>query len=180
MFTLWPGYRGMVRYGRWSFLGIAILFAVLLNTFLIVNFYWTALVTPMQRNLLLLGLFTAWAFLYAIAAFRGRMIEATLKTDAGDETFRRLVGLYLCGQWFEAESLLLTILKQNPRDVEILLLQATLYRHTRRYAEATAVLDRLALLETSGHWFLEIEAERLLIDEHLAELAAEPANPPNI
>lgn len=165
----------MVRYGRWSFLGIAVLFAVLLNAFLVINFYWSALITPMQRNFLLLGLFAAWLVLYTAATLRGRFLEASLQTDASDETYRRLVTLYLRGEWFETESLLLSILKQNPRDIEILLLQATLYRHTRRFAEATAVLDQLGLYEKSGRWLLEIETERLLIEEELAELTTEPA-----
>ncbi len=169
MFSLWPGYQGMICYGRWSFLGIALLFALLLNGFLFLNFYWTALITPGQRNFLLAGLFGSWIALTVLAATKAKRIEAALKTDPTDENFRRLATLYLQRQWFEAESLLLSVLKQNPRDVEILLLQATMYRHTQRYTEALDVLKQLELYENSRRWLLEIEAERLLIDEGIAE-----------
>ncbi|MDR1963013.1 MAG: hypothetical protein LBQ50_04485 [Planctomycetaceae bacterium] len=167
MLSFWPGYRGMVQYGHWSFLVIAMLFALFLDAFLIVNFYWTAMITTGQRNILLCVFFTVWIGLLVIAAVQRRFLHAMLKTDEKDEAFREAILLYLRGDWFGTESLILPLLKKNPRDIEMLLLQATLYRHTKRYNEALAILDKLSLFENAARWFMEIETERKLITEEL-------------
>jgi hypothetical protein len=169
MFSFWPGYYGIVRHGRWSFLVIALIFALFLDTFLVVNFYWTALITLGQRNILL-GLFLAvWVGLFVAAMITFRSIETASKQDEEDLVFREAVFLYLRGDWLGTESLLLPQLKKNPRDIEMLLLLATLYRRTERYPEASAVLDKLGLLENTYCWFLEIETERRFIAEAVNE-----------
>ena len=156
----WPGYDGLVRYGRWTFLFIALAFALILNTFIVLNFYWTAYLTPGQRNTFLVALVVAWIVLSVFAGMKRRRIEAEQTADATENKFSAATTQYLRGNWYETENLLLGLLAKNPRDAEALLLQATLYRHTKRYDEATAVLDKLQLLEESGRWFLEIEMER--------------------
>jgi uncharacterized protein HemY len=72
---------------------------------------------------------------------------------------------YLRGDWFAAEAQVLPHLKKYPKDMEMLLLQATMYRHTERYEEALLVLDKLQLLQNSRYWHAEIEAERAMIAE---------------
>ena len=174
MFTFWPGYSGMARYGHASFLVIALLFALLLDAFLLVNFYWTDFVTATQRNVLLAALFGSWIVLLLAASGLRRRIEAVPSAKEKDELYRKAITFYLRGLWHETESLIAPLLHKNPKDVDFLLLQATLYRHTQRHAEAVAVLDKLRLCEGSERWLLEIENERLLLDEELARIQEPP------
>jgi hypothetical protein len=176
VFSFWPGYRGIVQYGHWTFLVIALLFALLLDVLLVVNFYWTAMITTGQRNILLIVFFIAWFGLFSVAALKSRFLNAMLKTDEKDSLFREAVLLYLRGDWFGTESLILPLIKKNPRDIEMLLLLATLYRHTRRYSEALEILDKLSLFENAGHWFPEMENERKLIAEESRQEYAETSN----
>jgi hypothetical protein len=160
---MYPGYSGIVQYGHRSFLLIALGFAMLVNVFLIVNFYWTALITTGQRNVFLAVLFGAWIFLTAFASLWKHRLNSDAKMEPHDETFRQTVCHYLRGDWFAAESQVLPHLKKYPKDIEMLMLQATMYRHAKRYEEALQVLDKLRLLQDSRHWFAEIESERSLI-----------------
>ncbi|MDR2756688.1 MAG: tetratricopeptide repeat protein [Planctomycetaceae bacterium] len=173
MLSFWPGYRGIVQYGHWTFLVIALLFALFLDVLLVANFYWTAMITTGQRNLLLIIFFAVWFGLFTVAALRSQFLNAMLKTDNKETTFREAILFYLRGDWFGTESLLLQVLKKNPRDVEVLLLLATLYRHTQRYEEALEMLNKLSLFENAGHWFLETETERKLIAEESAPKSPE-------
>jgi tetratricopeptide (TPR) repeat protein len=166
----------MVQYGHWTFLVISLLFALLLDVLLVANFYWTAMITTGQRNILLIVFFVAWFGLFSVAALKSRFLNAMLKTDEKDKMFREAILLYLRGDWFGTESLVLPLIKKNPRDIEMLLLLATLYRHTQRYDEALAILDKLNLFENAGHWFPEMETERKLIAEEFAEKSAETSN----
>lgn len=169
MLSLWPGFRGIARYGLWSQLAVALLFAGLLNAFLVANFYWTAVLTVSQRNILLAGLFGSWIVLLAIAKVGLRAYEIRHAVDEQDKTYREAIVHYLRGNWFEAESLILPRLKKNPRDIEMLLLQATLYRHTKRHEEALLILENLQQFDGSNRWFIEIETERQRIRETLKE-----------
>ena len=169
---MYPGYSGIAQYGHHTFLMTALGFAMLINAFLIANFYWTAFLTPLQRNVCLVGLCIAWCVLTVFSAYwKYRLAEAT-KTEANDETFRQTMTSYLNGDWFAVESQILPYLKKYPKDVEMLLLQATMYRHTERYEEALLVLDKLQLLQDSRRWFSEITAERSHIGQRLTESQA--------
>ena len=86
-----------------------------------------------------------------------------MKTEEHDRTFQQTIMYYLQGDWFAVESQILPYLKKYPKDVEMLLLQATMYRHTERYEEALLVLDKLQLLQDSRHWYAEIEMERSMM-----------------
>ena len=165
MFSLYPGYDGLTRHGRWTFLFIALAFALILDVFIVLNFHWTAYLTPGQRNGFLAALVATWIILSLVAGAKRRHIEAEQTADSTENKFSEATVQYLRGNWYETEHLLFGLLAKNPRDVEALLLQATLYRHTKRYDEALAVLDKLRLLEESGRWFLEIETERHLLAE---------------
>ena len=156
----WPGYDGLMRHGRWTFLFIALAFALMLNAFIVLNFYWTAFLTPGQRNGFLGALVVAWFVLSLLAGKKRCAIEAVQTADVKENKFSEANVQYLRGNWYEAEHLLLGLLTKNPRDAEALLMQATLYRHTKRYDEAAAALDKLQLLEDARSWGLEIEAER--------------------
>ena len=67
---------------------------------------------------------------------------------------------YLRGDWFETECCLKAILKKNPYDVDSLLFLATLFRHTKRFAEAKLVLNDLEKIDASYRWRYEITLER--------------------
>ena len=141
---------------------MALAFAMLLDAFLIANFYWTSLITSNQRNVLLVALFGAWGFLTVAASFWKHHLDS-LKPEEHDATYRQTICHYLRGDWFAAESQILPYVKKYPKDVEMLLLQATMYRHTDRYEEALLVLDKLQLLQNSRYWYAEIETERARI-----------------
>jgi predicted Zn-dependent protease len=134
-----------------------------------VNFYWTAMITPMQRNILLVVLFSVWIALSVAVSFYRRHIEAVLNVDSTNEAFRQAVALYLQRQWDGAETFILAQLKKNPQDVELLLLQTSLYRRNKRYDEARNVLNHLQRLEKARHWFVEIETEKRLLTEAQAD-----------
>ena len=165
---MYPGYSGMLRYGHRSFFAMALGFALLVDAFLIANFYWTALITVNQRNVLLVALFGIWVVLMAIDAF-WKQHFASIKPEEHDETFRQTLCHYLRGDWFAAESQILPYLKKYPKDIEMLLLQATMYRHSERYEEALLVLGKLQLLQDSLYWHAEIADERSLVADAMSE-----------
>jgi uncharacterized protein HemY len=162
---MFPGYSGITQYGHRSFLITALGFALLVDAFLIANFYWTAMLTPGQRNFCLAALFGAWIALTVTASFWKQYLASAMKTEPQDETYRQTICHYLRGDWFAAEAQMLPYLKKYPKDIEMLLLQATMYRHTERYEEALLVLEKLQLLQDSRHWYAEIENERTLIND---------------
>ena len=164
---MFPGYSGIVQYGHRSFLAMALGFAALVNAFLIANFYWTALLTTGQRNVLLAALLGVWIVLMLADSYWKHRLAAAGKPAPHDETFRQTMGHYLRGDWFSAESQMLPYLKKYPKDIEMLLLQATMYRHTERYEESLLVLDKLQLLQDSRYWYTEIESERARVVDAL-------------
>lgn len=165
MSIFFPGYSELVRYGRLPFLASALLFALLVNTFLFVNFYWSAIITPTQRNVLLFALSSIWVGLSVFVSFYRRHIESVLNIDSSNEAFQQALALYLQGKWDGAETFILLQLKKNPRDTELLLLQAALYRRCKRNDEARNVLDYLQRLENARRWFVEIETEKRWLSE---------------
>ena len=169
---MYPGYSGIVQYGHRSFLMTALGFALLVDAFLIANFYWTALITTAQRNLFLAALFGAWIVLTVIAAFWKHRLSSDMQAEPHDEVFRQTVCHYLRGDWFAAEVQILPYLKKYPKDIEMLLLQATMYRHAERYEEALLVLDKLQLLQNSRYWHTEMENERAFIAAAMNPLEA--------
>ncbi|HBT75442.1 MAG TPA: hypothetical protein DEB39_00635 [Planctomycetaceae bacterium] len=164
LLRLWPGYTGIVRYGRWSFLAVAVVFALVLNTLLVLNFAWTDYITTTQRNVLILAFLALWAALHAVSAQAAKKIEATRNADATSDGFREALLQYLRGNWFEAQCCLNILLKKNPRDVEAILMLATLHRHTKRFADAADVLEKLDVLEEADRWAVEIAEEKRLLE----------------
>ncbi|MCL2744046.1 MAG: hypothetical protein FWE67_09350 [Planctomycetaceae bacterium] len=171
MFSFFPGYIGISRYGLWTQLALALFFALLLDLFLIANFYWTDYITAGQRSILLVCLAVTYLLLCSGAKYHRQNYEMTSKIEAADETYRTALQHYLCGNWFEAETLMLPYLKKKPRDIEMQLLLATLYRHTRRFEEAGAVIEKIETMTGAGKWYCEIEAEKRYIAEAASELA---------
>ena len=166
--AFWPGFPGLLRYGRWSFLAVALAFGLAINLLLILNFFWTEYITPSQRNVLLVALLVLYVALTAIAAQLSKRIETIRNTDAKGDAFREAVLQYLRGNWFEAQCCLNILLKKNPHDAEALLMLMTLLRHTKRYAEAEEVLHQLDRIEEADRWRIEIALEKRAIFKEMA------------
>jgi hypothetical protein len=98
-----------------------------------------------------------------------------------DELFSRAQVEYLRGQWFEAESLLLRLLRDDPADLEGRLLLATLYRHTRRSELARSQLDQIERFPHGVRWRWEIMQERSRLEaaEHEVSPADSTENEPS-
>jgi hypothetical protein len=158
---LWPGLPRAWFEGAWSGLAMAFLFGLLVNFLALTSFVWIEL---LPARIVWLGWVLAVAFWAAGALFlsrRGGVVEMAADAAAHDDLFRRGLGEYLKGAWFEAESLFTQLVDGDPRDVEARLMLATLLRHTSRPAEAQRQLDELDRLERAQKWRAEIEHERL-------------------
>lgn len=167
---LWPGLAPLWWRGTWSGLVAAVAFAAGLNLLLVATFVWPAWV---ERPWPTLG----WAALggvWLVACWRNWRKLPTLVDDQPDATaqglFIQAQTEYLKGNWYDAEKLVQQLLGRRPRDIEGLLLLATLLRHTRRLAEATQWLDRLERMNGSGRWLLEIAQERQKVEKLAAEV----------
>jgi single-stranded DNA-specific DHH superfamily exonuclease len=77
----------------------------------------------------------------------------------------------LKGNWFEAECVLVGLLRCDPRDVDAGLMLATLFRHTGRLDEAARQLDSVERFDEAAKWIVEIDRER----QWLAQAPEEPS-----
>ena len=165
---LWPGLAPLWWRGQWRGLVVAVAFAAGLNLLLLATFVWPQWVERPWPNLGWFALGTVWL----VAGWRSWRMLPTLVDDRIDnitqELFTQAQTEYLKGHWYDAEKLLQQLLARRPRDLEGLLLLATLYRHTRRLDDARQTLDRLERLNGFGRWLLEITHERQKLDQ-LAE-----------
>jgi predicted Zn-dependent protease len=92
------------------------------------------------------------------------------RPDAHSETlFTQAQAEYLKGNWYDAEKQVEQLLARRPRDVEGLLLLATLQRHTQRTAAAADTLDKLERLDGAEGWNLEIYHERMQLKRQAEE-----------
>jgi hypothetical protein len=160
---LWPGLPQLWSHGAWSGLFFACGFAALVNLGLATTLVWSELFTPGMRNLVWLAVLVYWV---ASAMFSVRWqpkCSGDERTGSTEQDFRKALDHYLKGNWFEAEYILVGLLKVHPRDVDASLMLATLFRHTSRLPEARACLDRLARIDGSEKWELEIQRERELL-----------------
>jgi tetratricopeptide repeat protein len=175
---LWPGLARLWFEGAWSGLALAFGFGLAINFLTLTSFVWVDLV---GTNLLWLGWATTgvvWAGSGLFLGWRGGLRDKTGEAAARDDLFRRGLGEYLKGAWFEAESLFGQLVARDPRDVDARLTLATLFRHTGRPGEAQRQLDELDRLEKAEKWRAEIDRERLLL-KALAEAPLEPRSRSN-
>jgi tetratricopeptide (TPR) repeat protein len=162
---LWPGLPQLWLRGQWAGLAKALGAALVLNVVLLGSFGWSELVTPGIRNILWIAVALVWT-----ASALGGYIQAKRQSNRNqhtpaEDTFTQALDLYLKGDFFQAECLLVEMLGRNERDLDARLLLATLYRHARRYDEAVKQLDALIRYEGAEKWALEIDRERKLIAE---------------
>ncbi|MBP5620878.1 MAG: tetratricopeptide repeat protein, partial [Thermoguttaceae bacterium] len=174
---LWPGFNGVVRYGLWSQLAIALIFGALCQSTLALNFLWCDFLSQYVKNALYVGLFVSWFFLNVVASVRLKQYEKMRRSDSRGEAFLEAQTHYLKGNWFETECCLKTILKKNPLDADAILFLATLYRHVKRFSEAKRMLAALEKLDDAYRWQYEITLEKNFLREDVknerSELKAE-------
>ena len=160
--SAWPGLATLWQRGKWSGLLVATTFTLLLNLALIATFVRPSFLSRPT----LLAVWTAAAAFWLFNIWHGLQTRPDGESQEVDQDlFIRAQGEYLRGNWFEAESALQEIIATNESDVESHLLLATLCRHMGRFDDARKQLTRLERLERAGHWRLEIERERQLLDE---------------
>ncbi|MBQ6829383.1 MAG: tetratricopeptide repeat protein, partial [Thermoguttaceae bacterium] len=164
---------GVVRRGLWDQLALALIFGVLAQATLFVNFFWNDYLSAYLRASSGVVFLIAWIFLGAIASGRLKRYEKALLYDADGEIFLEAQTHYLRGEWFEAECALKSVLKKNPQDAEALLLLATLYRHIKRFSEARQTLAALEKLEGADYWRYEIHLEKEAIQTDIRALREE-------
>jgi len=161
---VWPGLPMLLATGNWWGLAWAVGFALLLNTLILATLWWPELLSFHLRNAIGLAAIVLWGG--AAVASAGAIRRLAPAADPQDSpTFGDATTHYLRGDYFEAERILVGLLRRNPRDIDAGLMLATLWRRTGRLAEASRQLDRLELLEESRKWSLEIYQERKRLEK---------------
>jgi hypothetical protein len=174
---LWPGLPQLWLRGQWAGLAKAVGAAVVLNAVLLGTFGWSELISSGMRNVLWIAVALFWTASAAAAYVQTRRQTIRKQRTPAKDTFTQALDLYLKGDNFQAECLLVEMLARNERDLDARLMLATLYRHNRRYDEAVKQLDVFTRFEGAEKWQLEIENERTLIAEGKIELEQEETLP---
>ena len=125
------------------------------------NFYWSELLTENLRRGTCILLVVLWLVLSGKSArLEKQCRRMRLPPPSDKDTLPDAQQHYLQGNWFEAECCLNMLLKKNPRDVEAMLMLATLYRHKERHDEAGNLLRELDRMEDAIRWKVEIRSEK--------------------
>ena len=173
---LWPGLPRLWTRGSWSALAVAAGFAALVNLALLSTLVWSELFAPEVRTACWTAVAAIWGGSAALCyGWDRRRQAAGGQSRPAERSFEEALDHYLQGNWFEAERVLVGVLRRNPRDIDARLMIATLLRHTGRLDEAARQLDQLQRLEDARKWESEISRERELVAEARAEGAAEAA-----
>ncbi len=173
MTCLWPGLPRLWWRGQGTGFCTAAVFAIWLNFSLAATF----LLPDRFPTLVHVGSWAGLAIFWGVCVRRGAGRLSHFYCGDGqrnDALFGRAQEEYLKGHWFEAESLLLRLVRDDPADVEGRLLLATLYRHTQRAALAQSQLDSIVRSPHAARWAWEIRSERAQL-QRAADTPAEPA-----
>ena len=156
---LWPGLPQLWLQGQVSALVVAVAFSGLLQGMMLTSFIWSEWVPSGVRTAGWLTLLGGWLFALGVSWRRLPYLAGERHRDCADALFREAQTEYLRGNWYQAQSLLEQVLRQNAGDVDAGLMLASLYRHVRRVEEARQQLRRLGQFELSEKWKLEIQRE---------------------
>jgi uncharacterized protein HemY len=162
---LWPGLPQIWLRREWIGLAKAVGAAVMLNAVLLGTFGWNELVSSGMRIVLWFAVAAFWTASAITGYVQTKRRSSRKQRTPAKDTFPQAHDLYLKGDYFQAECLLVEMLARNERDLDARLMLATLYRHNRRYEEAARQLDVLARYDGSEKWNLEIDRERRLLAE---------------
>ena len=185
--SIWPGLARLWLRGSLRGLCLACVFGVVLNLALITTFVWPQLLsrqlpswgTPVAAWILVL-----WFWIVGRRGDRpllaGKPPRGDLPTEEQNNQLRQAQTEYLKGHWVEAESLLGNLLRDRPDDWEAGLLLGTIFRRTKRIAEARRAIGLLAEHERGLVWRTELSRELASLDNLERELkeASEAAEPP--
>jgi hypothetical protein len=160
---LWPGLPQLWLHGSWWGLAAAMVTAAVLNLALLGSFGWSELIAPRGLRVLWLTLGVVWVASAAIAWVGSRRQGSRVQAGSPPDAFEPALDHYLRGDWFQAERLLVDLLRSSPRDLDARLMLASLWRHTGRLDEAAAQLDLLTRLEGAEKWEWEVRGERELL-----------------
>ncbi len=178
---LWPGLAELWVRGRWTGLVWAVGFTLLLNAALVSKGVWPELGNAWVRSglwYLVLGFWLTSGIIVAVQFATGSW--SAVDADV-DQLFQTAQKAYLQGQWYQAEAVLLRLLRREPNDAEALLLLVTLRRHTKQFDQARGCLAQLERLDASGRWWFEIHREKQLLkdrEEGETEARAESSKTP--
>lgn len=153
----WPGLPKIWQSGDRTALVIAVAFAVALNVSIASYGIWPHMLPEPVR----------WIWTLAVAAFWGlslasrniddakRVAPAEKEWDRG--LFIEAQGEYLKGHWFEAEEMLLRLIRTDPTDDAARMMLASVYR---RAGQAEKGLQQLEAIQHRQVWDLEIRQEQ--------------------
>ncbi len=151
MECLWPGLPSAWHLGDLRGLVASVLFGWAVAMLLAASFIWDEWIA----SSLVTGLWVSLVIAWGIEAFRSSWTfkETILRRDVGcTKDFLAAQQFYLEGNWFDAEALLLEIVRQKPRDVESLLMLVGVLRHTKRWQAALRRLGQLEFVEAASQW----------------------------
>ncbi len=168
----WPGLARLWLRGEWTGLLWAVVFAVGLNFVLVANFIWPELLSTHVLAAAWLAVGIGWC----VSVWRTyrqwpELTGSVVDHAEADDLFRQAQSQYLRGHWLEAETILVRLIRINPRDIEARLMLATLYRHSRQPQDAQQQLDILQRTEGAEPWAFEIAQERQLLTTTVTEAA---------
>src|SRR5262249_27422400 len=151
-----PGLRSLWLHNSYPALALAVSAALLLNLLLSAEFVWTEWLSTTARLVGWLSVLAIWSVASGVtwhAMVRERKDATKPASDTPQaDALAAVIDEYLQGKWYEAERLLRQQIRRNRKDVEALLMLATLCRHTGRLDEAVRRLDELAALEAADKW----------------------------
>jgi hypothetical protein len=144
-------------------LAIACGFAVLLDIAILSTWVWTELLDLPFRIFAWSGVLLFWLGSVAAGVMQMRALLRVPSPESVDELFVRAQAEYLKANWFECEVAINQLLEETPRDVDALLLLASMLRRLGHGEEARQQLRTLATLDGAGKWQLEIAREWQLL-----------------
>jgi hypothetical protein len=159
----WPGLPQLWIDGSWRGLGFAIAFGALFNALVATSLVWHELSSTTTKSVGWVAVIGVW-FASAIVSWRSLdRSEGQEKGESAGATTEDLypaaINEYLKRNFVAAERLARRLIKQNDRDIPAGLLLASVWRRTGHTVDAQRELGRLARLEASEPWTLEIERE---------------------
>ncbi|QDS85970.1 hypothetical protein EC9_01280 [Rosistilla ulvae] len=173
VYCMWPGLPEIWFRGRMSGLPAAICFAIAINTLLVSRFIYPQWLEPLMVRSVCWAFVGIWVLLF-VRAVRGLpMLLAPRHASGEEDRYDAARTEFLKGRWFEAEALLVHCLEVDPRDALSLLLLASVYRKTDRFAAAAQTLDAMAALETGDAWWLERDIEERRLKRMVDDLVAD-------
>lgn len=144
---------------------LALLFMVVLQAAWIGTFVWPAYLTTWETHLLWWALAVCVVGSVLYQTLYVAWLGETNPAKCSETILQQAQALYLQGNYFEAEELLVPYVSVGQWDVEAGLWLASIYRRTGRLEAASVVLQTLESLERGEIWSMEIRQEHRKIKD---------------